>query len=361
MMIHLGKAIRDNVGLSNGGLEKKPIKTRLSVSVACLLLMFQTFAYASLKSPTLVPIAFSKDGRILATVGPKVIRVLGLELARGRGRQTVELWDPTAGRKFLTLYSPEYNIYSLSFLPDDKTLACIGSRGTVSLLDMLSRKTIKRVTWHDGMWPIAFSPINAMVAFASGNNRRVIKVLDIESGKVVHTFQGHIGTVRSLSFSPDGTLLASGSDDSSIRIWDVALGNGIKTLTGHSGSVTVLVFSSNGKMLASGSFETKLWDVSSGGDVCTFPAEIKYFWALAISPSGALVATGDSDSYVRIWDVATGKEKKRLPSSIKEGHFFSILFSPDGRTLAASRYIAGTTQLWDLDSGQELRIWNIAD
>ena len=360
-MIYFDKAIKDKVGRPHSGLKKKPIKTTLSVSVACLLLVLPTFAHADLKSLTLVPIAFSKDGKVLATVGHKTIMFLGLELARSRGKQTVKFWDPATGKKSLTLYPPESDIYGLSFFPNNGTLACVGSRSTVSLLDTGSGKLIKRVTWDNGMWPIAFSPVKAIVAFASSSNRKAIKLLNIESGKVVHTFQGHTGNVRSLGFSPDGALLASGSDDKSIKIWNVSSANEINTLREHSGSVEVLVFSANGKTLASGGFETKLWDVSSGRSIWTFPAEIMYFWPLAISPNGALVATGDSDSYVRIWDVATGKEIKSLPSSIKEGHFFSILFSPDGRTLAASRYITKTIQVWDVASGKELRHWNIAD
>jgi WD40 repeat protein len=48
---------------------------------------------------------------------------------------------------------------------------------------------------------------------------------------------GHIWPVFSVTFSPDGRLIASGSYDKTIKLWDVKTGREIRTLKGHSGSV----------------------------------------------------------------------------------------------------------------------------
>jgi WD40 repeat protein len=45
--------------------------------------------------------------------------------------------------------------------------------------------------------------------------------------------RGTHGFVRSVSFSPDGSLLASGSGDKTIKLWRVADGSLVRTLTGH--------------------------------------------------------------------------------------------------------------------------------
>jgi WD40 repeat protein len=76
---------------------------------------------------------------------------------------------------------------------------------------------------------------------------------------------GHIRSVVSLAFSPDGKTLASGSADGTIRLWDVTTHQPLgPALTGHIRSVVSLAFSPDGKTLASGSDDMtiRLWDVS---------------------------------------------------------------------------------------------------
>ena len=106
--------------------------------------------------------------------------------------------------------------------------------------------------------------------------------------------RGHVGNVRSVSFSPDGTLIASGSDDKTVKIWDAATGTILRSLRGHSASVTSVFFSPDGKTV-----------ISSG-----------------------------KDKTVRVWDAATGEAIQRSAGVSCEGT--PAAFSPDGKFLATS-------------------------
>ena len=102
---------------------------------------------------------------------------------------------------------------------------------------------------------IAVSPSGNLVAVTTSGN--VIKIYNSQSGTLVQTLTGHTNDVRTVAFSPDGSLIASGaggwdtSGESSIKIWDASSGNLIVTLEGHNYWVDCLAFSFDGSYLIS--------------------------------------------------------------------------------------------------------------
>ena len=66
---------------------------------------------------------------------------------------------------------------------------------------------------------IAFHPSGRYLAATS--NDKTVKLYDTTSWEVARTFTWDIGRMRSIAFSPDGTLAAAGSDSGKVVVWDV--------------------------------------------------------------------------------------------------------------------------------------------
>jgi WD40 repeat protein len=64
---------------------------------------------------------------------------------------------------------------------------------------------------------------------------------------------GHTDSVNSVTYSPDGGLLASSGNDWTMRVWDTKTGALRHTLSGHAAGLPSAAFSPDGSLLASGS------------------------------------------------------------------------------------------------------------
>jgi beta-lactamase regulating signal transducer with metallopeptidase domain len=172
--------------------------------------------------------------------------------------------------------------------------------------------------------------------------------------------QGHSLAVSSVAWSPDGKLAATASYDSTVRLWDGATGKEIQLLKGHDAKVQCVAFSPDGRYLLSGGYDNQviLWDVSSGKEIrrlqgahpaLPIAGDASRIKGVAFSSDGKVALSGGEDGYVRIWEVATGKEIAHL---ITYSPIQTLAFAPNGRWAVVGCF-DGTLHLWDFASGDK--------
>ena len=198
---------------------------------------------------------------------------------------------------------------------------------------------------------VVFSPDGTILA--SGSQDSTIKLWDVATKTNIATLSGHNNEVNTVSFSPDGTILASGSQDRTIRLWDVATRTEIATIEDRDrGAIISVSFSPNGTMLASGASggTVKLWDVATGTSIATLEGHEDWVSAVSFSPDGTMLASGSGDRTIRLWDVATRTEIATIEG---KDRILSVSFSPDG-TILASGAFDYTVKLWDVSTKENI-------
>ncbi len=196
------------------------------------------------------------------------------------------------------------------------------------------------------VWSVSFSPDGSLLATAESNG--TVHLWD-KFGKNLSVLTGHTDKVSSISFSPDGQLLATAADDGTARLWDLSNQKLVKMIR-HQGKVLSVSFSPDGSALAtSGSDGTvSLWDLS-GQQLEQFQADRGWVWSVSFSPNGSQLATGSGDGTASLWDL---QGQKLAEFQGHERRVNSISFSPDGKELATAGS-DGTARLWNLQ-GQQL-------
>jgi len=124
-------------------------------------------------------------------------------------------------------------------------------------------------------------------------------------------------------------------------IWDVARRHCVMSIAAHTARIFSVAISPDGAMVASGSIDNtiKLWNLKTGTGLATLNGHKRAVWALAFSPDGKTLASGSGDHTVRLWNVPRRREVailRRFAGSNPgiSGEIRSLSFSPDGNTLA---------------------------
>ncbi len=216
---------------------------------------------------------------------------------------------------------------------------------------------------------VVFSPDGTMVA---GCADRFVQLFDVKTGNRLHRFEGHTKPVSNVAFTPDGKLLASSSADATVRLWDVKTGRSRKPLASLlrygfaciaiSPDCKTLISCETPRRTNRGNLDRHyvyLWNLSTGtwehyhdrGD--KFVYDEKPARHVTFSPNGKHLAMAEGAGSVRLYDVNFGLGKRFRWKHDDLHEVTWVAFAPDGRKLLSCGR-DNTIRLWDVKSGEPL-------
>ncbi|OAI46947.1 hypothetical protein AYO44_01860 [Planctomycetaceae bacterium SCGC AG-212-F19] len=265
-------------------------------------------------------VAFSPDGKLLASGG--------LDDA-AKEEYSLRLWDIAAGKELRRCALPKNEPPTgFAFTPESDKIAALVAEANTFVFDVATGKVVHEIKHY---WPtrIALAPDGKTVVTVKGP---AVRLWDAGTGKErALEFDAHQGSVSSVAVSPDGKLIATGGED--IRLWEPT-GKLVRRLAAQG---TSIAFAPEGKTLASVGGNQKtvhLWDVATGKELKKFDG-VRLMRAVAFSPDSKLLATGDEQGVVRVYDLGTGQQLHE--NDMQSGaESLALAFSPDSKTLACA-------------------------
>ena len=145
--------------------------------------------------------------------------------------------------------------------PLNKTLVSCGLDGIVKFWDFVTGTLLEQLDWSASTRPISCCHHAANNLLAVACDDRAVRVVDLETRRVIREFRGASGDINDLCFSNDGRWIIAAAQDGLIRIWDLPTGHLTDALRLPS-PCTSLAMSASGEYLAtslSGQLGVMMW------------------------------------------------------------------------------------------------------
>jgi RNA polymerase sigma factor (sigma-70 family) len=287
-------------------------------------------------------VASAKETKLLAQYFGTILSLAvshdGKRLLAGGMDNTVHLWDLAQGEELHTGQGHEGSVLGMAIASNGKTLVTASNDSTVRFWDLTKHTPIRRIKAGGPMYCVSASPKGDVVA--AGGAESTIHLWNMASGEEIKSLAGPESGTNGLAFSPDQKLLAGVGIDE-LRLWDVATGEQLRNVrrpnSGKGQSLALcLAFSADGKILAVGGQSEQaisLYDVAQNRETARLPTG-RGVSSLAFSSTGRTLITAGVDSFVQIWEVASGKLRTSLgPLHQLKTAITAVAITPDDRRI----------------------------
>jgi hypothetical protein len=247
-------------------------------------------------------LAVSPDGR-LALSGSGCYILSKLEDVEW----SVCLWEIETGRELQRLTGRGPGITSVAFSSDGQQALFGEFGGTAWLWDVPGWKQLRKFDFQHGLWSVCFSPDGTRALSSGGdNNQAVVRLWDLNDGKVVQRYEGHKFGAWHAIFLPGGRSILTGGLDETMRLWETDSGRQLDMFL-TKGQVAKVATTKDGRFALAGVGRSgkegnlRLWRLASKQEVHAFPEHNTDLHAIALSPDGKLAVAGGYDGKVRVW------------------------------------------------------------
>jgi WD40 repeat protein len=217
------------------------------------------------------------------------------------------------------------DIRSIAFVPGKREFFTSGSDGKIFKWSLDNKDQTLQVIYSgtDIIDVLAVSPDDSWLACGSENS--VIRMIPLKPNKAGYELKGHKDKVKSLIFSYDGKYLYSAALDGNVLKWDLAARTSTNLADGTM-QITSIDISSDGNHLAGISSDggVLVWNPENKTDKFSIETTGKNIKAIRFDPENNLLAIGDVNGTVELWDIRMRKkisEVKAHDSQINDIRF----------------------------------------
>ena len=274
------------------------------------------------------------------------------KLVSGCSDCLVRVWDVASGTVEATFAGHVGPVRSVAYCKVSARIFSVASK-MMKVWNLPTKSEEKSVNLNTkAAFCMAWDPSGTMAALGQGDtNIRNVSVNDACLRGLMH---GHTYPVRTVAWSPDGSVIVSGSDDKLIKIWEPDTPTKPFSVAkfSHEDNVWAVDWSSDGHSVLSVSWDKgcKIWDASTGDLKLTLKGHADKVYAGAWSPDGLTIITGANDSTIKLWNADDGMLLQTL-DGFHKGGVQGLAWSFDGK-LFGSASVDSTARIWTFPETQ---------